>query len=323
MYKPEDSKGKLAAFYRMAEIYERFKKRKGTVTQQELLKLIQTAKQDNLTDIQKESLQKQLNRDIADLNALIDPVQIIKRPKSKPPIYELVGEELSGLYIIEKLLNLQKQQFQFYYLYQKFPVLNQRVITDITETANIPVIVKLMEAVAGTNYITIDYQKFDSQIIKTHSNLKPIALREFQNSWYLLALRREDQIPAQALLFGVDRIKDVELLPEKFTYPPDYTAKETFDSLYGVGIVETQGFKPEPVVLGCTDKLLPYLKSKPIHNSQTIINENQIRLELIITYELIGKILSYQGDLWVITPEHLKIRIQEKAKKITEKHTFF
>jgi predicted DNA-binding transcriptional regulator YafY len=76
--------------------------------------------------------------------------------------------------------------------------------------------------------------------------------------------------------------------------------------------------KSENIILHFKGKSGKYMETKPLHGSQKSkwISKNlfEVKLELIINYELERLILSYGDDIEVVSPKSLKIRVIERLK---------
>ena len=63
----------------------------------------------------------------------------------------------------------------------------------------------------------------------------------------------------------------------------------------------------------------PYIKTKPFHSTQKmkVLEDDslEIRINIIINYELEMKILSFGEKVKVITPEKLVLKIKERIKQ--------
>ena len=78
----------------------------------------------------------------------------------------------------------------------------------------------------------------------------------------------------------------------------------------------------ETIILRFTEARFPYVTSKPIHKSQTTINEKECTISLNVkpTRELEQQILSFGADVEVLSPESLRNQIGEKIKENFNKY---
>jgi hypothetical protein len=76
------------------------------------------------------------------------------------------------------------------------------------------------------------------------------------------------------------------------------------------------------IVLKFSEHRFPFVKAKPIHGSQKIIDadDHTISLNLIPNRELEAILLSFGDDVEVIEPQPLRLQVANKIKKSFEKY---
>ena len=76
------------------------------------------------------------------------------------------------------------------------------------------------------------------------------------------------------------------------------------------------------IVLQFTETRFPYVTSKPIHKSQTILSKSEctISLEVKPTRELEQQILSFGPDVEVLSPDAFRNQIGKKITEMMKKH---
>ena len=166
---------------------------------------------------------------------------------------------------------------------------------------------------ASQNFLEVEfeYYKFwDTSI--SNRKVKPIALKEARNRWYLIAKDTKDDIIKN---FSLDRIKNLELTKDKFK-PIAYQAYEEFKDSFG--IINGTDEDPVKVILSFTPREGRYVESLPLHHSQQLIlsNDDEIRFSYFIrpTYDFRMEILSYGDQIKVVEPESLKSEIKKELK---------
>ena len=140
--------------------------------------------------------------------------------------------------------------------------------------------------------------------------MEPYGLKESRGRWYLLASEiNSDKVKT----FGLDRIVDFDITKKKFSPPVKYNPNESFK--YCFGVINLSDVSPQDIVLSFNSDQGNYIKSYPLHESQSIITDNayelRIRLNLIVTHDLVMEILSYSEDVKVISPKNLVKEIQK------------
>ena len=167
---------------------------------------------------------------------------------------------------------------------------------------------------ASQNYLAVEfeYHKFwDTSVSKR--KVKPIALKEAQNRWYLIAEDTKDSIIKN---FSLDRIMELEIIKDRFT-PIEYQAYEEFKDCFG--IINGTDEEAVEVILSFTPGEGRYVESLPIHHSQELIlkNKDEIQFKYFIrpTYDFRMEILSYGDQVKVEAPESLRSQIKEELQR--------
>ncbi len=171
----------------------------------------------------------------------------------------------------------------------------------------------ILEAIENEEAVQIDYEKFWLWETETRK-LRPIALKEYLHRWYLMAWTEKDDLR----FFGLDRIKNLQTLPEKVKLPTAPDLESRF--LETIGIINDPTEPVETVILTFTEFKGRYIQSMPLHPTQQVIvndgNILQISLRVKINYELVSVILSHGDEVRVEHPERLKEIVKAKAGNV-------
>ena len=173
----------------------------------------------------------------------------------------------------------------------------------------------LLHAIQNHLEVSFHYFKFWDESMSSRT-VKPIALKEARNRWYLIA---EDDVTIKN--FALDRIKDLTITPSKFIPVPYNVHKEFKDSF---GIINGTDEEPVKVVLSFTAREGRYVESLPLHHSQELVlrNEDEIRFSYFIrpTYDFRMEILSYGDQVRVLKPEVLKSDIKAQLQQALKRY---
>lgn len=147
----------------------------------------------------------------------------------------------------------------------------------------------------------------------TQREVKPIAIKESQQRWYLVALDKKDE---KVKTFGLDRISKVLITDSKFK-PIKYNVEKEFQYAFGV-----ETYAPEQkIVLEFSWQQGNYVKSFPLHESQSVLEENEDRvlIEIYIhpTNDIIMELLKYGSNVTVIEPVSLKGEMKKRICEMT------
>lgn len=144
--------------------------------------------------------------------------------------------------------------------------------------------------------------------------VNPIAIKESQQRWYLIALDKKDE---KIKTFGLDRISNLFITDTKCK-PIPYNVEKSFQHAFGVETYE----KEEKIVLEFSWQQGNYIKSFPLHESQRILedNESKVLIEIYIhpTNDIIMELLKYGADVKVIEPVSLQDEIRSRILGMTK-----
>ena len=171
---------------------------------------------------------------------------------------------------------------------------------------------KLLSAITNRQTINIEYKSFktqESRKIIVH----PYYLKEYNNRWFLIG--KSDGYDNLST-FAFDRIERIDLNSDIQYVPNDEIDfnDEYFSEM--VGVTRPTTGKREIVKLWVSPQLTPYIKTKPLHESQKLrrfeFGDSIVELDLFINYELEQLLLSFGAGIKVLAPDSLKEKIREK-----------
>ena len=165
----------------------------------------------------------------------------------------------------------------------------------------------LLYAIQNNWQLSFTHTKFWNMEI-TQRTVKPIAIKESQHRWYLIA---EDNKNGQIRNFGFDRITNLKILDSKFKSIV-FDVQKNYQHAFGV-----ETYEPiQKVVLEFSWQQGNYIKSFPLHTSQKILSDSAdallIELHIHPTNDIIMELLKYGSDVEVIEPPKLKNDIQKR-----------
>lgn len=177
----------------------------------------------------------------------------------------------------------------------------------------------LLHAIKNRFQIQFTHEKFwKENSEKQKRTVYPLALKEARYRWYLIAQDAKDGV---VKTFGLDRISDLDITRKKFEYPKDFNPEEKFRNSFGIVADAT---KPEKIKLWLTHRQADFIKSLPLHHSQTFIleNEEECIIELFIspTYDFIMELLSLGQEVKVLEPESLKNKMMEMLEATLKRY---
>ncbi|UKK61701.1 WYL domain-containing protein [Prevotella communis] len=171
----------------------------------------------------------------------------------------------------------------------------------------------LLQAILTKRVLKLKYTPYgkETQIV----NIYPYHLKQFNDRWYLIAQAIGYQSYAH---YALDRVEGFEeiALPYKES---NVDFSEYFDDVIGVTVPDVDA---EDIVIKVTGKRFNYIRTKPLHLSQRIIEEAEgyaiISINVRVNKELESLILSFGDDMKVIAPASFRDRIAEKIKVMNQ-----
>ncbi|MFK7032557.1 helix-turn-helix transcriptional regulator [Flavobacterium oreochromis] len=169
----------------------------------------------------------------------------------------------------------------------------------------------LLYAIQNHFQISFTHTKFWDVEITTRT-VKPIAVKESQHRWYLIAFDNKD---GQLKNFGFDRISDLRISDIKFK-PILFDIEKEYRHAFGV-----ETYAPaQKVVLEFTWQQGNYIKSFPLHSSQKVLSDtdNALLVELFIhpTNDLIMELMRFGAEVKVVEPEVLRNTIKDRVTEM-------
>lgn len=247
----------------------------------------------------------------------------------------ILKEALSSLAMFEGRPN-------FEWLEQMKPLLNNdidlsrinKVISyeDNPDLKNKDFLTEFYNYIVNKKVIDIVYRRFYSEPIVC--SVSPYFLKQYNCRWFLIG-KNKDYDNLQN--FPFDRIISIK---ENKTLPYEDTDIDFDDYFYDIiGVTHFADKQIKEIILLASDDIYPYLETKPLHPTQTLIrNEERLKelrtyisnkdingkilsLKVSLNYELVSHILSYGKDLIVLSPKELQEDILENIEQTNKNYS--
>ena len=176
----------------------------------------------------------------------------------------------------------------------------------------------IMEAMTEGCKIKISYHKYTSTQAE-ELTLHPYAVKEFAKRWYLVAFCEE----RKALrVYGLDRIKQMEVIDSTFKMPKGFDVDETFATSFGTYLPEG---KAQLITFRTTETEARFLRDLPLHSSQEEIptsDKEHVTFSIFVcpNKSLIMEFCKYAGSLEVLSPKEIR---DEVIKEITAAYKLY
>lgn len=172
----------------------------------------------------------------------------------------------------------------------------------------------LYNAIYYKKVLSISYQPFENET-PFDVQIHPYFLKQYNNRWFLFGYNPDNDKYDWNL--AIDRIKELKEINGNYHKNTEIDWQEYFEDL--IGVTKPVDSEPENVILHFKGKTGKYMETKPLHGSQKSkwidSDTMEVKLELIINYELERLILSYADSVLVIAPEILKKTIRYRLQQ--------
>lgn len=161
--------------------------------------------------------------------------------------------------------------------------------------------------------LVMEYQSFKAKAAKEEV-FHPYLLKQYNNRWFALGCFSKNDTP---ILLALDRINQIRENLETTYRPAEFDVFTYFDDV--IGVSKTMKQRASNIVLRLQSKQLPYLTTKPLHPSQTILKEEDgfvlISIKVIWNYELEREIMGMGELLEVLSPRRLREKIVQRLQQ--------
>lgn len=176
----------------------------------------------------------------------------------------------------------------------------------------------LFNAIQNQQALRIAYQGFRQDTI-SHHIIHPWYLKQYNNRWFLFGYNGTYQSLSN---LAIDRIASIDQSNETYKENKDIDFEEYFEDIVGVSVHPDK--ETEKVLLKININSWPYIKSKPLHGSQKIMDENEndvsVQLDVQINYELIALLFSYMDAIEIVQPSALRDKFKTISETIYKKY---
>ena len=169
----------------------------------------------------------------------------------------------------------------------------------------------IVDAMREGVMLSMAYQSFGAGKHSTF-DVEPWCVKLFEQRWYMLGMSDKLRI------YALDRIKSLEPTEHRFKMPKKFNAEEFFKDYYGI-IINDEDFDVCPVALKVDSWQSNYLRTLPLHHSQTEVERNDeysiFEYRLCPSFDFRQKLLSMGDSVGVLAPVLLKDMLRTKAEK--------
>ncbi len=178
----------------------------------------------------------------------------------------------------------------------------------------------LFNAISERIVVDITYRNFEQeepQFFRLH----PYFLKQYNHRWYVFGFYPDKNHDFWVL--ALDRIEDIQAREDlPFRKSPYIDFRFRFEDIMGVSWIEEAPLTE--IRLHISPELKRYIETKPIHPSQTPLRKlgevYQCHLKVKPNYELYQTLLAYGPGLVVISPEPIRLEMQQKIHQMYQQY---
>lgn len=178
----------------------------------------------------------------------------------------------------------------------------------------------LYQAILNQRALLIEYKSFKA-LQSQQSIYYPYLLKEYRNRWFIICKPKKG---VTLVTLALDRIIEFQELPnEKFV---EHKGVD-FDIYYNdlLGVTKSEKDRAHKIVLEVDNYNAPYILTKPLHHTQTILTQNEnsivIRIDVVPNFELEREILGFGECMKVLAPRFLASRIKKRFANSVARYT--
>ena len=175
----------------------------------------------------------------------------------------------------------------------------------------------LYKAIVSKSTVQLTYQSFKarqpSDII-----FYPYLLKEYRNRWFILGMTKKGK---EIVTFALDRIQNILFLSsELFREHKSFDPHTYFNDI--VGVTRNAADTPTHIEFFANHSQAPYIKTKPIHASQQIVEESKggiiFSIDVVPNFELERELIGFGEGLKILSPGDFMRRIRRKVRLMHE-----
>lgn len=167
----------------------------------------------------------------------------------------------------------------------------------------------IIQAIRDNYKLEIRYKSYRKTEEETFI-IEPYFLKEFKRRWYLYGYKGDVDGPH---MMALDRMIDVDIIPEEFIMPEEFMAEDYFRGIYGARVYPNM--KREMVKLKVYGTQVQYFRSLPLHSSQKEVEKNDkysvFTYFITPDYDFKQDVLSFGDKVEVLEPKELREEMKE------------
>jgi predicted DNA-binding transcriptional regulator YafY len=225
---------------------------------------------------------------------------------------EITFDKTTSKYYIDKRGSSNNMLLGFVGIYEVMQVkssMSNNIQFERNQFSGVSYVISILIAISRKRVLDIVHQKFGFQDTVKY-RVEAYGVKEFHYRWYLVG---KDLGDGKIKNFALDRVVNMQIARKKYHIPESFSMHDYFKYSYGImGGGKDPNY--ETIVLSFDSKQKGYIETKPYHDSQKVLIDNdleyRVELTMVITKDFVMDILRRLPDVRVMKPNSLITEIQ-------------
>ncbi len=139
-------------------------------------------------------------------------------------------------------------------------------------------------------------------------DVEPYCVKVFKQRWYMVG-----RTEAGIRIYSLDRIESLLSSDKLYTLPEDFDSKDFFNDSFGV--IASDDYAAEEVQIKVYGIKAKYLKTLPLHHTQTEIEQGEnysiLSYNIKPTYDFRAELLSHGSEVEVLSPQWFRDEVSD------------
>lgn len=171
----------------------------------------------------------------------------------------------------------------------------------------------LYKNIIDKNCLTLTYQSFKAREANDII-FYPYLLKEYRNRWFVLGMKKKGK---EIVTLALDRIQNIAVCEkEVFLEHKSFDPHNYFNDI--IGVTRNGDVAPTTVVFWASSIHAPYIKTKPIHPSQKIVEEvkggTHFSIEVIPNFEMERELIGFGEGIKILSPNNIVRQFKKKIR---------
>jgi len=176
----------------------------------------------------------------------------------------------------------------------------------------------IVDAMSENRVLQIFYLPFYKEVV-LEIELLPYFVKLFNRRWYIFGRSSDSEV---VKVYALDRIERLIITDHLFTLPSDFLPD---NHLYNsIGIMSVAAVKPIDIVIKAFGNHPKYLRSLPLHHSQTEIETSAdyslFKYRLAPTYDFYQDVFSRREQVEIVSPQEVREEFKRILSQISKSY---